>query len=92
MRLKVLEALALDLPIVSTTMGMEGIEDLPDDVYVRADTPSAMADAICALLQAPRQRGHGRTFVETQYDWRVIVPRLLTVLDGVVSQTPHAGV
>lgn len=91
-RLKVLEALALDLPIVSTTMGMEGIEDLPADMYVRADTPTAMADAICALLQAPRQRGNGRTFVETHYDWRVIVPRLLTVLDGVVSQTPHAGV
>jgi glycosyltransferase involved in cell wall biosynthesis len=80
-RLKLLEALAAGCPVVSTTMGAEGIEGLRDDVHLRlADRPEAFAARIAELL-ADRERAMrlgevGRAFVAEHYDWSVIVPRL----------------
>ena len=78
-RLKILEALACGLPVVSTKVGAEGLLLTPGVDYVQAEE-DAMADA---LVQAIRQPGpnqalaeHGRRLVLETYDWGVLAKKL----------------
>jgi sugar transferase (PEP-CTERM/EpsH1 system associated) len=91
-RLKLLEALAMQAPIVSTSMGAEGVEALHTGEHLLlADTPAAFAQAILRLLDDPalgqRLGVAGRAFVQAHYDWQVIVPRL----EAVIAATPDAA-
>ncbi|MCS7222477.1 MAG: glycosyltransferase [Anaerolineae bacterium] len=77
-RLKVLEAMALGRAIVSTRLGVEGL-DVADGRELRlADTPEAFAQAVVELLQNPELRTRlgaaARAFVEARYGWDRIVP------------------
>jgi sugar transferase (PEP-CTERM/EpsH1 system associated) len=79
-RLKVLEAMAMGQAMVSTRLGCDGFP-LEDGREVRfADTPDAFAQAVIALLQDRAQAGAlgraARTYVESNYGWDAIVPRL----------------
>jgi glycosyltransferase involved in cell wall biosynthesis len=80
-RLKLLEALAMQAPVVSTKMGAEGVQNLDDHEHLLlADTPSAFAAATLRLLDDPalgkRLGSAGRELVAAYYDWREIVPQL----------------
>lgn len=52
-RLKVVEAIAMGAPIVSTDIGVEGIDLEPDRHYVRANTPQEFADGVDRMLADP---------------------------------------
>jgi polysaccharide biosynthesis protein PslH len=85
MRVKILEALARGIPIVSTTVGYEGIAVAPGEHLLVGDTPQAFAEAVITLLEQP-ERGHqiaaaGRALVERHYDWRVVNPRVGAVYE-----------
>ncbi len=74
MRVKILDAWAWELPIVSTSVGAEGIRCTNDhDILVR-DAPQTFADAVCMLLANParaeRLARAGRQTVVDLYDWR----------------------
>ena len=78
-RLKLLEALALQTPIVSTTLGAEGFPVTSGQELLLADEPLGFARAIVELL-ADRDRAQalgtaGRVFAVDHYDWRQIVPK-----------------
>lgn len=80
-RLKVLEALSLEAPVVSTPLGVEGIVGLRDTEHcLLAETPAAFARAVVQLLEQPahgQQLGAaGRALARNAYDWEGIVPRL----------------
>lgn len=80
-RLKLLEALSLETPLVSTSMGAEGIEGLRHAQHcLIADSPEHFAAAIMQLLEQPeyaRKLGAaGRDLMLQSYDWTHIVPRL----------------
>jgi glycosyltransferase involved in cell wall biosynthesis len=79
-RLKVLEALALGTPVVSTSKGVEGLE-LEDGRHILvADTADAFAATTERLLGQPELRASlgaaGRQVVRERYDWRTIGTRL----------------
>ena len=84
-RLKVLEAMAMAKAIVSTSLGCEGFDLVPDQELVIADTPAEFASAVLALLgDAQRRRDLGRAarlVAGSKYDWRTIVPRLERVYE-----------
>jgi glycosyltransferase involved in cell wall biosynthesis len=87
MRLKVLEALSLELPVVSTRLGIEGIADLADGAHcLVADAAEAFADAVITLLhdraRAMRLAHAGRALVAERYDWSAIVPAFARQLAG----------
>ncbi len=86
-RLKVLEAMAAGLPLVSTTLGAEGIALTPGQDAVLADSPSELAAQVSALLsdraRAAALGAAARAFVEQHYDWAKVVPPLLELLGRV---------
>jgi polysaccharide biosynthesis protein PslH len=85
-RLKILEALAAGLPVISTAIGAEGLALEPGRNFVRADTPEEMA---LALVQAIRQPAavrtmatRGRELVMARYDWDVLAGKLEQVWEN----------
>jgi glycosyltransferase involved in cell wall biosynthesis len=74
MRVKILNALAEGIPVVSTTLGCEGIEVTPGQDILVGDTPGAFAAQVLRVLNDPalgRQlSANGRKLVEEVYDYR----------------------
>ncbi|MEZ5170742.1 MAG: glycosyltransferase family 4 protein [Acidimicrobiia bacterium] len=75
-RLKVLEAFAHRVPVVSTTVGCEGIDLEPGRELLVADMPEAFAAACRDIIQQPelRQRltSAARDLVVDEYRWEDI--------------------
>ena len=72
-RIKLLEALAYGLPVVTTTKGAEGLDVISGEHLIIADTPAEFAAATVRLLtddDAARQLGaRGREHVRQRYSW-----------------------
>jgi polysaccharide biosynthesis protein PslH len=85
-RVKILEAMALGVPVVSTTVGREGLE-VEDGVHLLvADAPAEFADRVCRLLEQPdlcaRLSAAGRRRVEDIYDWGGIAANFNRIILG----------
>src|SRR5262249_5215715 len=72
-RLKIFEALSMGKPVVSTTIGAEGLPLVDGQPFVRADDPASFAGAVVSLLSDParcRSLGAaGRRLVEERFSW-----------------------
>jgi polysaccharide biosynthesis protein PslH len=72
-RLKILEALAMGRPVVSTTVGAEGLDVERDHHIVLADDPRSFAESVLRLLNDPGRclmlAAEGRRLVEESYGW-----------------------
>jgi len=83
-RLKILEAFSAGLPMVSTTLGAEGIDAVPSKHLKIENDPQAFADAIVGLLtdsnMAEEMRASAREFVVGKYVWEVILDQAATQL------------
>ncbi len=77
-RLKILEAFAAKIPVLSTTIGAEGLDVQDGRNIVLADTPQDFADRCLQLLADESRRSflavEGRRVVDEQYDWSRISP------------------
>jgi polysaccharide biosynthesis protein PslH len=86
MRVKIVDAWMWGLPVVSTTIGAEGIETRPGENILLADEPVAFADAVVRILTDPalgkKLSVNGRQWLETHYDWRTVYPQI----DEIYSQ------
>ncbi len=75
MRVKILDAMARGVPVISTRLGAEGIHARNGDEILLADHPAGFARAVIRLIgdfdlrQSLAQSA--RRLVEQQYDWRV---------------------
>jgi glycosyltransferase involved in cell wall biosynthesis len=88
-RLKILEALAAGRPVLSTTVGAEGLELEPGRDLLIADGAEAFADAAVRLLgdRELRERlaSEGRSAAAARYDWRALGDRFARVLESVAG-------
>ncbi len=79
MRVKILDAWCWGVPIVSTSIGAEGIAVRDGEDILIADTPDTFAQAVVRVLKDPtlgeRFRQNGRRWVEERYNWRRVYAR-----------------
>jgi glycosyltransferase involved in cell wall biosynthesis len=72
-RIKILEAWAAAAPVVSTTIGAEGLECRDGEHLLIADEPSQFADRVSELLGSPERRVElgqaGRKLCRDRYTW-----------------------
>ena len=92
MRIKIIEAMAANVTVVSTPIGAEGIPVRSGTDIALAEDPIAFADAVTHLLLDPEAAGHmarqARGTVEAHFDYRPVCRRLADFLD---SLTPQNG-
>lgn len=89
-RLKILEAMSMERPVVSTLLGAEGIGYQDGSNIIIADRPQDFADRVVALSRDPikgRQIGRrARELVEREYDWSVVGKRLLSAYRALLGE------
>ena len=76
-RLKILEAMAAGVPVVSTVLGAEGLAVTPgsDILIADADDTQHWIDHLKALAQIPARQSQIRAaldLVRTRYDWEIV--------------------
>ena len=88
-RLKILQAMAMARPIVSTTLGAEGLSVTPGEHLLLADSPQTFAEGIVTLALssqlAERVAEAGRRLALTQYDWQQCLRGLDDLYHSVLS-------
>ena len=91
-RIKIYEAMAMGKPVVSTTVGAEGLPvENGRDLFLE-DDPERFAAVVVQLLRSPRlsrQLGEAaRRLVETSYSWAAVAGELAETLER--FQAGHA--
>jgi glycosyltransferase involved in cell wall biosynthesis len=80
MRVRILEALARGMPIVTTTIGLEGIEAEPGEHVLVGDSPVEFATRVIRVLKEQTLQEqlarNGRELIEKRYDFRVVLSQL----------------
>ena len=88
---KVLEAMAMGLPIVGTTSATQGVGAEPGRDYLVANDAAQQAQAVIELLndrtRAQKLGRAARDYVERHYDWEVVFEPLDRILDEIAKQT-----
>ncbi len=91
-RLKILEAMSMAKPVISTTLGAEGIAHSRAEDIVLADRPQDFAAAIVDILDHPqtaRSIGQkGRELVLRQYDWNIMGQLLKDMYHEIIQRKP----
>jgi polysaccharide biosynthesis protein PslH len=89
MRVRILEAFARAAPVVTTTVGLEGINARHGQDVLVADRPEDFAKSVIDLIQNPelqqRLSTNGRRLVEEQYDWQVVLGELNRVYQDLIK-------
>lgn len=84
-RVKILEAMAMGVPVVSTTIGCEGLAVQDGEHVLVADTPQAFSEACARVLQdaelAARLAHNARQLILEHYDAKIA----LGVLDSIYA-------
>lgn len=87
-RMKAFESMALGRPVVSTTVGVEGLDVVPGRHLLVADTAEAFAAAILRLLDEPGLAGGlaeaARALLEARFSWAQVARQFEAVCAGVL--------
>ncbi len=88
---KVLEAMAMGLPVVGTTCATQGVEGVPGRDFRVQDDAAGFAREVVDLLRHPDEAvalgRAARHFVEANYDWEVV----FRPLDELVARSVRAA-
>jgi glycosyltransferase involved in cell wall biosynthesis len=86
-RLKILEAMALRTPVVSTRKGAEGLDVQNGVDLLIADEPQDFANMVVRLLKEPelhhRLAENANKLVATNYNWSIVIPKVLNLIGEV---------
>jgi sugar transferase (PEP-CTERM/EpsH1 system associated) len=93
---KILEPLALGVPVVSTSIGFEGLQLQAGEHILIADDPATFAKAIIAVLtdQSLRKKlsENGKRVIRNLYGWDTIVEKLEHIYKSVVESPELSNV
>jgi sugar transferase (PEP-CTERM/EpsH1 system associated) len=87
---KILEAMAMGVPVVSSEMAAGGIDAVDGEHFLTANTPKEYAEELIKLMQNADERERlstsGRERVLTNHDWQNSMERLETIVDKCIVQ------
>jgi glycosyltransferase involved in cell wall biosynthesis len=87
-RLKILESMAFGIPVVSTSIGCEGLEIKNGQDILIADTPAEFANRVLEVIRSPvlwdKISRNARKVVEEKYDWDQIAETLEGIYEELV--------
>lgn len=90
MKNKILEAWAMNMPVVATSVSCSGIETRDGQNILVADSPSAFADGVVRLLRdsakSEKMAQCGRNTAESIYSWQAKTAYLESVLHHVLTR------
>lgn len=93
-KLKVIEALAAGLPVVSTRQGASGLDVSQGREILLAEDPEALAKALANLLAQPARAAAlgaaGRAYARARHDWQTAATQLETVYAEVLTHRERA--
>jgi glycosyltransferase involved in cell wall biosynthesis len=88
---KILDAMAMFKPVVTTSIANEGIGALSGRDLVIADEPSEFAEQVVRLLRDPTRRQlmgqNGKNYVEENFSWSGIINRLERIYDEMMTNS-----
>ncbi len=87
-RLKIVEAMAMRIPVVSTTVGAEGLDISPGENILIADDPGAFAKAVVRLLSDSdlyQRIVDGGQVLAQRYDWSELTKPFADLAETVVA-------
>ncbi|MDQ3684136.1 MAG: glycosyltransferase family 4 protein [Acidobacteriota bacterium] len=92
-RLKIYEAMAMEKPVVSTTVGAEGLPVRGGEELLFADTPEAFADAVVRVLTdeslADALGRRAAATVRGQFGWDKVAAKFAAVCEAAARE--HGG-
>lgn len=87
---KILEAMAMGVPVVASTLAGKGIDAIAPDHLITADTPEGYADAIVSILDSPDERqrlsASGRARILSHHHWPASLERLDSIIERCVAR------
>lgn len=94
-RLKILESMAAGIPVVSTTLGAEGLEVRDGTEIVIADTNEQLAAAITQLVGSEELQKQlydaGRALVASRYDWAIAGELLFRIYEKLLADRSNGN-
>jgi glycosyltransferase involved in cell wall biosynthesis len=94
-RLKILEAMALQRPVVSTSVGCEGIDAESETHLLIADDPAPFAASVIRLLEDEAFRttmtGNAARLIEKKYTWHALARQLSDTYEDIVRKRKDNG-
>lgn len=86
---KILEALACELPVITTDYGNAGIQASDGEQILLRNSPESFAEAVLGLLGDDHKRKamgpRGRDLVLKNYDWKFMASRLEEIYESIAS-------
>lgn len=88
---KLLEYMALGVPAVTSAIGLEGIDAIPNVHLLTAETPQEWADQIIRLLldrdESQKLAGAARRFIEGHHSWSSTLASLRSSVKEIMTST-----
>ncbi|MDP3613543.1 MAG: glycosyltransferase, partial [Rubrivivax sp.] len=88
---KILEAMAMGVPVVTSTIAAGGVDAIAGEDLLVADTPQETADAILCIISDPAERQRladtGRARMLSHHSWAGSMKRLDAIITRCVART-----
>ncbi len=92
-RLKILQAMSMACPVISTTLGAEGLDVVDRENILLADTPRHFIDSVVKLANSPELAASlaqaGRRLTVAEYDWQQCLCGLDDLYQPVLATERH---
>ena len=87
---KILEAMAMGVPVVASSVAAAGVDAVPGEHLFTADSPQGLCDSIVRLLDSPAERASlakaGRARVLSNHAWPSSMKRLDAIIERCVER------
>ncbi len=90
--IKVLEAMADGVPVVTTAGGVAGLDEVPEEALAVASNEEEMVQLVVELLGAPEraeaQAARAKVWLTQRHDWHAVGRRFESILERAAGQAP----